>query len=87
MGLIKWQDVGVGLDLFSAFSNGDSSGVCHALFPQNCCYLLCSSQGQLPTYDDSFRSVLSFVYICSAFGQLEASAVHLDKKFSIQSFL
>ena len=36
MKLIKCQDVAVGLDLFFAFSNGDSSDVCH---------LLCHSQG------------------------------------------
>ena len=33
MELIKCQDVAVGLDLFFAFSNGDSSDVCHSVFP------------------------------------------------------
>ena len=47
MELIKCQDVAVGLDLFFAFSNGDSSDVCHSLFSQHYCYLLCYSQGQL----------------------------------------
>ena len=32
MELIKCQDVAVGLDLFFAFSNGDSSDVCHSQF-------------------------------------------------------
>ena len=31
MELIKYQDVADGLDLFFAFSNGDSSDVCHLL--------------------------------------------------------
>ena len=81
--LIKCQDVAVGLDLFFAFSNGDSSDVCH---------LLCYSQGQLPTSDNSFGCVQSFVWICSAFGSVEnfhfenvfclPPAVHLDKQVS-----
>ena len=80
MDLIKCQDVAVGLDLFFAFSNGDSSDVCH---------LHCYSQGQLSTSDNSFGCVQSFVWICSAFGRVEnfhfedvfylPPAVHLDK--------
>ena len=33
MQLIKCQDVAIGLDLFFAFSNVDSSDVCHSIFP------------------------------------------------------
>ena len=32
MRLVKCQDVGIGLDSFFAFSNGDSSYVCNSLF-------------------------------------------------------
>ena len=84
MELIKCQDVAIGLDLFFAFSNGDSFDVCH---------LLCYSQGQLPTTDNSFGCVQSFMWICSAFGSVEnfpfedvfclPPAVHLDKQVSI----
>ena len=80
MKLIKCQDVAVGLDLFFTFSNGDTSDICH---------LLCYSQGQLPTSDNSFGCVQSFVWICSAFGSVEnfhfvdvfclPPTVHLDK--------
>ena len=35
-GLVKCQDVGVGLDLFYPFSNGDSSDALHSLFSQGC---------------------------------------------------
>ena len=38
MELIKCQDVAVGLDLFFAFSNGDSSDVCHSLFSKHYCH-------------------------------------------------
>ena len=80
MQLIKCQDVAVGLDLFFTFSNGDTSDICH---------LLCYSQGQLHTSDNSFGCVQSFVWICSAFGSVEnfhfvdvfclPPTVHLDK--------
>ena len=33
MELIKCQNVGVGLDLFFTFSNGNSSDICHSIFP------------------------------------------------------
>ena len=89
MELIKCQDVAVGLDLFFAFSNRDSSDVCHSLFSQHYCHLLCYSQGQIPTSDNSFGCVQSFMWICSAFGSMEnfhfedvfclPPAVHLDK--------
>ena len=97
MGLIKYQDVGVGLEWFFVFSNGDSSDVCDSMFSQGCCYLLCCSQGQLPTSDNPFRNVQSFVGICSAFATVEAfhfedvcdlpPAVHLNKQVFISSFL
>ena len=84
MELIKCQDVDVGLDLFFAFSNGDSSDVCHRL---------CYSQGKLPTSEYYFGCVQSFMWICSAFGSVEnfhfedvfclPTAVHLDKQVSI----
>ena len=45
MGQVKCQDVGVGLDLFFAFSNGDSSDVCHSLFSQCSCHLIFCSHG------------------------------------------
>ena len=94
MGSIVYQDVNVRLDLFFAFSYGESS-VCHALFSQGCCQLCCS-QGQLPTYNNSLRSVQSFIGIYSAFGSVEAfhfeevsslpSGIHLDKQVSISCF-
>ena len=97
IGLIKYQDVGIGLDLLSAFSNGVSSDGYHSLFSRGCCHLLYYSQGQLPTSDNSFKSVQSFMRICSAFGHVEAFhledvfslplAVYLNKKISILSFL
>ena len=40
MELIKGQDVAVGLDLFFAFSNRDSSDVCHPLFSKHYCHPL-----------------------------------------------
>ena len=52
MELIKFQDVAVGLDLFFAFTNGDASGICH---------VLCYSQEQLPTSDNSFGCIQSFM--------------------------
>ena len=39
-GLIKCQDVSVGLDSFFAFSDGDSSYICNSLFSQGWYYLL-----------------------------------------------
>ena len=96
MGLIKYQDVGVGRDLLYALFHGDSSDVCHSLFSQRCCHLLDCSQGQLPTFANSFRSVQSFMGICSAFSQVEAfhlddvfsqsPTVHLNKHISISKF-
>ena len=49
-GLIKCQDVSVGLDSFFAFSNGDSY-IWNSLFSQGC------SQSQLLTLDNSLGSV------------------------------
>ena len=92
MGLIKCQDVDVGLDLLSALSNCNSSNVCHTLFSLGYCHLFCS-QGQHPTSDNSFRSV----GIYTAFGRVEAfhlknvfsllPVVHLDKQVSISCLL
>ena len=45
-GLIKCQDVSVGLDSFYAFSSGDSSYICNSLFSQSWCNLLLCSQCQ-----------------------------------------
>ena len=96
MRLIKCQNLGVGLDLLLAVSNGDSSEVCHSLFSRRCCHCLCSSQHQLPTSDNSFGSVQSFMGICSAFSQVETFhldvfsltlAVYIDKQVSISCFL
>ena len=80
IGLIKCQDVGVGLDLL-LFSNGNSSDVCQAPFSQGYSHLLCCSQGQLPTFDNSFRSVQSFMRLCSAFGCAEV--FHLENVLSL----
>ena len=63
-------DVGVGLGLFFTFSNSNSSDVCHSLFFENYCHLLCYSQGQLPTSDNSFISIQSFMGICFTFGSV-----------------
>ena len=60
IGLIKCQDMCISLDFLSALSN-DSSDVRHALFSQGCCHLCCC-QRQVPTSDNSFRSVLSWGY-------------------------
>ena len=97
MGLIKSLAVGVGLGLFFAFSNGDSSNVCQFLFFQGCCHLICCNQNQLPSSGDSFRSVQPFEGICSAFAAVESfhcyavfgllPAVYLDKQVSISCFL
>ena len=54
MGMIKFQDVGVGLDLFFPFLMFD---VCRFLFSKCCCHLFCCNQGQLPTSDNSFGCV------------------------------
>ena len=67
MGLIKCHDVSVGLDSFFAFYDGDSSYICNSLFPQGWCYLLFCSQCQLPTPDNSFRSVEFLMQVGSAF--------------------
>ena len=56
MGLVKCQDVDVGLYSFFAFSNGDSSYVCNFPFSQDRCYLLFCIQSQLPTSGHSFVS-------------------------------
>ena len=66
MGLVKCQDVSVGLNLFFVFSNG-SSNVCNSLFSQGCCNLLFCSQHLLPTPDNSFGSVKSFMQVGSTF--------------------
>ena len=47
IGLINCQDVGVGLDLFFTFSNGDSSDVCNSLFSRGYWHHLCFNQRQL----------------------------------------
>ena len=49
MGLMKYQDVGVGLDLLSDVSYRNSSDICLPLFSQGFYHLLHCSQGQLPT--------------------------------------
>ena len=96
MVLTKCQDERVGLDLFFTFSNCDSSDVCHSLFSQSSCHLLCSSQGQLSTSDNFFRSIQSFMGICSAFGSVEAFSLRMfsasqrlstpTSKFPFQAF-
>ena len=96
MGLVKCPDVDVGLDLLSALSNSNSSDLCRSLFSQGCCHRHCCSQSQLPTPDNSFKCVQSFLVICFAFGHVEGlhfrdvfslpSAVYLDQLVSIQFF-
>ena len=65
MELFKCQDVSIGLDSFFTFSNGVSY-VHHSLFSQGCSYLLCT-QRQLPTPDNSFGSVESFMWVALYF--------------------
>ena len=70
MGPVKCQDVSVSLDSFFAFSNGDSSYICYCLFSQGWCYLLCC-QCQLPTPDNSYGSIASFMRVGPAFYQMK----------------
>ena len=83
LGLIKCQDLGIGLELFFAFSNGDLSHVCHYLFSQRCCHLVCCSKSQLPTSDKSFGYVQSFVCRCFGFSCVEH--FHFLDVFSLRS--
>ena len=69
-GLIKYQDVSIGLDSFFAFSGGDSSYICNSLFSQGWCNLLFCSQYQLPTPDNSLGSVEFLMWVRSAFRRM-----------------
>ena len=69
-GLIKYQDVSVGLDSFFAFSNGDSY-ICNSLFPYGWCYLVFCSQCQHPTPDNSFERVEFLMRVRSAFRSMK----------------
>ena len=96
MGLIKCQDVIVGLNSFFAFANGDSY-ICNSLFPQGWCYLIFCSQCQLPTPDNSLGSVEFLMWVGSVFRWMKSFhflyafclplAVHLDWQVSVLGFL
>ena len=71
-GLIKCEDVSVGLDSFFAFSNRGSSYICNSLFFQDWCYFLLCCQCQLPTPDKFFGSVEFLMRVGSAFCRMKA---------------
>ena len=96
-GLVKCQDVSVGLDSLIAFSDGDSFYICNSLFSKGWCYLLFCSQCQLLTPDNSLGSVEFLMWVGSAFCRIKVfhfwyvvclpPAVHLDKQVAIHCFL
>ena len=95
MGLIKYQDVGVGLDLLTTLSDCDSFDVVHSVFP----WLLSSLLSPMPpcTSTNSLWCVHTFMKISFIFSNMEVfhvedvfslhSAVHLNKQLSVSSFL
>ena len=96
MGLVEYQDVGVGFDFFSFFSNCNSY-VCDSQFSQGCQHQLFCCQCQLLTPDNSFGSVEFFMQVGFAFGCMEdfhfqyvfcfPLAHYLDKQVSASDFL
>ena len=84
-GLIKYQDICIGLDLPPAFSNSNSSDVCHFLFSQGYCHLFHCSQGQLPTSNNSFwclQFVVEIFFVC-----FQPVSRCLPQRASFHSFL
>ena len=66
-GLVKREDVSVGLDSLLAFSNGYFSYICNSPFSQGWCYLVFGSQCQLPISDNSFGGVEFLMPVGSTF--------------------